>query len=104
MNKAAKPWPKAQYVMRPDGSPLTLGDLPCAKTKRWLIGRKADVVDAVHGGLLSVEDACRGYSRTLEEFVTWRTAVHRWPSRGLERNASAKTAERRKSAPALEAE
>ena len=43
----ARLWPKAKYVMRRDGSLLTLGDLPCAKTKRWVIGRKADVVDAV---------------------------------------------------------
>ena len=44
MNTAAKLWPKAKYVMRRDGSLLTLSDLPCAKTKLWVIGRKADAV------------------------------------------------------------
>ena len=47
MNTAAKLWPKAKYVMRRDGSLLTLSDLPCAKTKLWVIGRKAAAVDAV---------------------------------------------------------
>ena len=73
MNK--KTWPKAKYVVRRDGSLLTLGDLPSPKIKRWVIGRKADVVDAVRGGLISMEDACWRYSLTLEEFFAWQTAV-----------------------------
>ena len=75
MNK--KTLPKVKYVLRRDGSLLTLGDLPSPKIKRWVIGRKADVVDAVRGGLISLEDACRRYSLTLEEFSAWKTAVDR---------------------------
>jgi Protein of unknown function (DUF1153) len=67
--------PKAKYLIRRDGSLLTLGDLPCPKTKRWVIRRKADVVDAVHGGLITVQEACLRYSLTLEEFFAWRSAV-----------------------------
>jgi Protein of unknown function (DUF1153) len=44
---------KTKYVMRPDGSPLTIADLPPPGTKRWVIRRKAEVVAAVGGGLLS---------------------------------------------------
>ena len=75
MNK--KTWPKAKYVVRRDGSLLTLGDLPSPKTIRWVIGRKTIVVDAVRGGLISLEDACWRYSLTLEEFSAWQTAVDR---------------------------
>ena len=75
MNK--KTWPKAKYVVRRDGSLLTLGDLPSAKTTRWVISRKTIVVDAVRGGLISMEDACWRYSLTLEEFSAWQTAIDR---------------------------
>ena len=75
MNKTT--WPKAKYVVRYDGSLLTPGDLPSPNVKRWVIGRKADVVDAVRGGLISLEDACVRYSLSLEEFSVWQTAVDR---------------------------
>ena len=83
-----KTWPKAKYVRRRDGSLLTLGDLPPAKPARWVLSRKAIVVEAVRGGLLSVEDACWRYSLTLEEFFTWRAKVER-------RHSGASSAQRR---------
>ena len=42
--------PRAKYVIGPDGSPLTISDLPAPGTKRWVIRRKAEVVAAVRGG------------------------------------------------------
>ena len=36
--------PRAKYVIGPDGSPLTIADLPAPGTKRWVIRRKAEVV------------------------------------------------------------
>ena len=33
--------PRVSYVIGPDGSPLTLADLPPPNTKRWVIRRKA---------------------------------------------------------------
>jgi hypothetical protein len=44
---------RVRYVIGPDGSPLTVADLPPRDTKRWVIRRKAEVVAAVRGGLLS---------------------------------------------------
>ena len=75
--------PKAKYLKRRDGSLLTLGDLPCAKTKRWVVRRKADVVDAVRGDLITVQEACLRYSLTLEEFFAWRTAVDHFGTQAL---------------------
>ena len=50
---------RVRYVIGPDGSPLTVADLPPADTKRWVIRRKAEVVAAVRGGLLSIDEACK---------------------------------------------
>ena len=58
--------PKVSYVIGPDGSPLTLADLPPPGTRRWVIRRKAEVVAAVRGGLLSLDDACKRYTLTVE--------------------------------------
>src|ERR1700745_1647678 len=43
--------PRVKYVIGPDGSPLTIADLPPTSTKRWVIRRKAEVVAAVRGGV-----------------------------------------------------
>ena len=60
--------PRVKYVIGPDGSPLTIADLPPPSTKRWVIRRKAEVVAAVRGGLLSLEEACSRYTLTVDEF------------------------------------
>ena len=70
-------------VAGPDGYPLTLADLPPPDTKRWVIRRKAQVVAAVQGGLLSLDEACERYALTMEEFLGWRTAISRFGLPGL---------------------
>ena len=47
--------PRVKYVIGPDGSPLTIADLPAPGTKRWVIRRKAEVVAAVRGGAMIVQ-------------------------------------------------
>jgi hypothetical protein len=74
---------KVKYVIGPDGSPLTIADLPPLNTKRWVIRRKAEVVAAVRGGLLSLEDACRRYTLTVEEFLAWQSSIDRHGLAGL---------------------
>ena len=70
-------------VIGPLGEPLTLESLPPASTTRWVVRRKAEVVAAVAGGLLSVDDACKRYSLSLEEFTSWQRAVDRSGMPGL---------------------
>lgn len=70
-------------VMGPDGNPLTLDSLPPSSTTRWVIRRKAEVVAAVRGGLLNIEDACRRYSLTMEEFEGWQKSIERHGLPGL---------------------
>jgi len=74
---------KDPYVIGPDGLPLTLKDLPPQSTKRWVIRRKAEVVSAVRGGLLTLEEACDRYSLTVEEFLGWQKAIDRYGLAGL---------------------
>ncbi len=74
---------KVNYVIGPDGSPLTVADLPPPDTKRWVIRRKAEVVAAVRGGLISLDDACRRYTLTVEEFLSWQRSIERHGLAGL---------------------
>jgi hypothetical protein len=77
------PRSKVKYVIGPDGSPLTIADLPPSDTKRWVIRRKAEVVAAVRGGLLSLEEACDRYTLTVEEFLGWQASIDRHGLAGL---------------------
>jgi hypothetical protein len=70
-------------VIGPLGEPLTLDTLPPANTRRWVVRRKAEVVSAVKGGLLSADEACERYGLSLEEFAAWERAVDRVGMAGL---------------------
>ncbi len=72
-----------KYVIGPTGIPLTLNDLPPSDTQRWVIRRKAEVVAAVRGGLLSLDDACNRYRLTNEEFGAWQAAIDKHGMQGL---------------------
>ena len=64
-------------VTGPLGERMTRDDLPPRNTMRWIARRKAEVVAAVNGGLLTVREACERYDLTLEEFASWQRAVER---------------------------
>jgi len=70
-------------VMGPNGKWLSLADLPAPDTKRWVPRRKAEVVAAVRGGILSLDDACARYALTVEEFLSWQRNVERYGLQGL---------------------
>lgn len=70
-------------VIGPLGEPLTLESLPPPDTNRWVIRRKAQVVAAVNGGLLSVDEACDRYGLTVEELASWQRAIERFGMHGL---------------------
>ena len=71
------------YVIGPTGVPLTVKDLPPVNTGRWVIRRKAEVVAAVRGGLISLEDALERYRLTSEEFTAWQQSIDRHGLAGL---------------------
>jgi len=72
---------------RPDGSLITLGDLPDPHS-RWTRRRKQAVVECVEHGLLSPEAAGRRFQITDSELAEWRAtfaasgvAPQTWPDR-----------------------
>jgi hypothetical protein len=75
--------PMVPQITAPDGCHLTLADLPLPGTKRWVVRRKAAVVAAVRGGLLSLDEACRRYSLNLEEFQSWQRHIDCFGLAGL---------------------
>lgn len=71
------------FVIGPDGQQIAMGDLPPANTKRWVVRRKAQVVAAVRGGLISLEEACERYTLSMEEFLSWQRLIDRHGVPGL---------------------
>lgn len=70
-------------VTGPMGEELTLDNLPPAGTTRWVSRRKAQVVAAVDGGLLTADEACRRYRMSQEELATWQRLFERVGVPGL---------------------
>ncbi|QMU57577.1 MAG: DUF1153 domain-containing protein [Boseongicola sp.] len=64
-------------VTLPDGTVMTRADLPDQHTRRWVASRKAAVVKAVLGGLISREDALKMYRISDDEFCEWQYLVER---------------------------
>jgi len=70
-------------IVGPAGQRLSIDDLPPPNTKRWVVRRKAEVVTAVRAGLITLEDACRRYTLSVEEFASWQDLVDHYGVRGL---------------------
>ena len=62
---------------------MTLDDLPSENTRRWVARRKAMVVTAVRSGLITLEDACRRYTLSVEEYLSWERAIEKYGLPGL---------------------
>jgi hypothetical protein len=58
-------------------------DLPPLDTKRWVARRKAIVVNAVRSGAISLEEVCRRYELSVEEFLAWQRAIEAHGVAGL---------------------
>ena len=75
--------PTGKHVIGPDGRRLTVADLPSADTRRWVVRRNAEVVAAVRGGLLSMDDACSRYALSADEILSWQDGIDRFGLAGL---------------------
>jgi hypothetical protein len=80
---STRPDTRSKQVIGPLGEPLTVADLPSPSTRRWVVRRKAEVVAAVNGGLLTIDEVLERYNLTLEEFASWQRAVDRSGMQGL---------------------
>ena len=63
---------KRMQVLHPNGHPITAADLPPVGLGRWTAMRKAEVVACVRAGLISIEQACKRYRLTKDEFLSWK--------------------------------
>ena len=73
----------ANFVIGSDGRHLTIADLPASNTSRWVVRRKAEVVAAVEGGLLSLDEVRKRYGLSVEEYMSWEDALHHHGLGGL---------------------
>ena len=60
-----------------------LSDLPSPDTQRWDSKRKAQVVEAVRAGVLSIEQATHIYDMSIEEFLSWQLLYERYGTHGV---------------------
>jgi CheY-like chemotaxis protein len=75
-----------RHIPRTSGGNAVLAacpDLPPPNTSRWVARRKAQVIDAIQLGRLSIEEACRLYRLTVEELAGWQRAFLRHGLNGL---------------------
>ena len=61
----------------------SMAELPPANTRRWVVRRKAAVVAAVQNGKITLEEACRRYELTEEEFGSWQRDYQSYGLAGL---------------------
>ena len=64
-------------------TPSSTTDLPPPDTKRWVPRRKAVIVNAVRTGVISLEEVCRRYELSVEEFLAWERAINTLRSAGF---------------------
>ncbi len=70
-------------VPGPLGRPVTLDSLPPPDTRRWVVRRKAEVIAAIRGGLLTAAEACARYRLSPEELELWQDSIDRAGVPGL---------------------
>ena len=73
---------KPTLVMGPLGR-LRIDDLPSSSTTHWVSRRKAEVLAAIDGGLLSQSEACARYRLSVAELAAWRRSIDRAGIPGL---------------------
>jgi hypothetical protein len=62
-----------------------LGQMPELPSlgKRWTVRRKAAVIEAVRGGWVPIEEVCRLYNLSVDEFLAWERDIDRHGLHGL---------------------
>ena len=61
----------------------SITELPSPKTRRWVARRKAAVAAVVSSGIITLEEACRRYQMSEEEFFAWHRALESFGLLGL---------------------
>jgi hypothetical protein len=64
--------------------------------RRWVPHRKAEVVAAVRGGLMSLDEARKRYALSIDEYLSWQREIDLYGLAGLRVN---RTQKRRRGGP-----
>lgn len=64
-------------IVGPLGKELSLKEIANPNTIRWVSRRKAQVVAAIEGGVLTASEACELYRLSIEELATWQRGYAR---------------------------
>jgi len=54
--------------------------------KRWPPAMKAKVLEEVRDGVLSLDEACKRYALSIEEYLTWQHGIELFGMAGLQVN------------------
>lgn len=77
----------ASFPRSADDDPLdvfaSVPKLPPFSERRWTIRQKAVLVEAVRGGWVPVEEVCRLYALSVDEFLSWERDIDRFGVHGL---------------------
>jgi hypothetical protein len=68
--------PVAAAIPKPARKPL----------KRWVPSRKAEIVEAVRGGFISLDDALERYALSIDEYLMWQRGLELFGHAGLRVN------------------
>ena len=74
---------RVSYVIGPDGSPLTLADLPAPEHEAMGYPAQGGSGGGCPRRTSSLDEACRRYTLTVEEFLAWQRAIDRFGMAGL---------------------
>ncbi|MEL6680827.1 MAG: DUF1153 domain-containing protein [Pseudomonadota bacterium] len=66
---------KPVFAKDHEGRTISKADLPPRDTVRWVARRKAVVVAAVNGGIITAEEACELYDLSPEELESWQESL-----------------------------
>jgi hypothetical protein len=58
-------------------------DLPSTTAAYWVARRKAELLAAIDGGLIGLDEACKRYRLSGEELESWRRTLDRAGIPGL---------------------
>lgn len=75
--------PQARHQSMTTSCAHDLSDLPPANTRRWDTKRKAQIVEAVRSGRITLDRACQIYAMSMDEFLTWQSLFDRYGAKGL---------------------
>ena len=83
LGRAAPDPARPLSVPGPLGASISLETLPPPDTRRWVVRRKAEVLAAINGGLITAAEACARYRLSPEELDLWQESLDRAGVPGL---------------------